>query len=86
MARKKDRLMERNRFLNVGQAASYLGVSPASLRKWSDDGRVPVYRTPGGQRRYSIVDLDAFMESMRQPSREGAGPTSTVRAIGTFSR
>jgi excisionase family DNA binding protein len=57
------------RLLNVGQAATHLGVSPASLRKWSNDGLVPVYRTPGGQRRYSIEDLDQFMRSMRQPGR-----------------
>ncbi len=73
--------MQRKGFLNVGQAASYLGVSPASLRKWSDDGRVPVYRTPGGQRRYSVADLDAFMESMRQPAHDGAATFSQVRAV-----
>jgi excisionase family DNA binding protein len=78
--------MERKGFLNVGQAASYLGVSPASLRKWSDDGRVPVYRTPGGQRRYSVVDLDAFMESMRQPVPEATAPSGRVRTIGAISR
>jgi excisionase family DNA binding protein len=53
-------------FLNVGQAAEYLGVSPASLRNWSDQGKLPVYRTPGGQRRYRIRDLDAFIESWRE--------------------
>ncbi len=56
------------KFLNVGRAAAYLGVSAASLRKWSNDGLVPVYRTPGGQRRYSVEDLDQFMSSMREPS------------------
>jgi excisionase family DNA binding protein len=56
------------RLLNVGQAASYLGVSAASLRKWSNDGLVPVFRTPGGQRRFAVKDLDDFMQSMRQPS------------------
>jgi excisionase family DNA binding protein len=62
--------MERRmRLLNVGQAAAYLGVSAASLRKWSNQGLVPVYRTPGGQRRFSTDDLDEFMRSMRQPSR-----------------
>ena len=35
------------RFLNVSEAAEFLGVSAASLRKWSDQGIVPVYRTPG---------------------------------------
>jgi excisionase family DNA binding protein len=56
------------RLLNVGQAASYLGVSAASLRNWSDKGLVPFYRTPGGQRRFELVDLDRFIDSMRQPS------------------
>ncbi len=56
---------------NVGQAADYLGVSAASLRKWSNEGLVAVYRTPGGQRRYSRDDLDRFMSSMREPSSEG---------------
>jgi DNA-binding transcriptional MerR regulator len=28
------------KLLNVGEAAAYLGVSAASLRKWSNDGLV----------------------------------------------
>ena len=65
----------RTRLLNVGQAAAYLGVSADSLRKWSNQGLVPVYRTPGGQRRFSTDDLDEFMRSMRQTSadRRAAG-------------
>ena len=59
------------RLLNVGRAAAYLGVSAASLRKWSNDGLVPVYRTPGGQRRFSIEDLDEFIRSMREPRPNG---------------
>lgn len=55
------------KLLNVGQAAAYLGISPASLRKWSNDGLIATYRTPGGQRRYSRDDLDRFIESMREP-------------------
>jgi excisionase family DNA binding protein len=67
---------ETSPFLNVGEAAAYLGVSAASLRKWSDDGFVPVYRTPGGQRRFSRRDLDEFMRSMRQPALSGVGSVS----------
>jgi excisionase family DNA binding protein len=63
------KLMEgTTRLLNVGQAAAYLGVSAASLRKWSNEGLVPVYRTPGRQRRFATDDLDGFMRSMREPS------------------
>ena len=56
------------RFFNISEAAEYLGVSAASLRKWSDQGLVPVYRMPGGQRRYSQADLEDFLASMRQPA------------------
>jgi excisionase family DNA binding protein len=60
-----------SKFMNVGQAATYLGVSAASLRNWSNRGLVPVYRTPGGQRRYDATDLDEFMHSMREPVASG---------------
>ena len=62
------------RFLNVSEAAAFVGVSAASLRKWSDQGLVPVYRTPGGQRRYSPQDLEGFLASMRQPGSAPAVP------------
>jgi len=52
------------RLVGVGDAATYLGVSPASLRRWSDQGLLRVYRTPGGQRRYSVADLDEFVRTM----------------------
>ena len=63
----------KTKFMNVGQAATYLGVSAASLRNWSNRGLVPVYRTPGGQRRYDATDLDDFMHSMREPVEAANG-------------
>jgi DNA repair protein RadD len=61
------------RFLNVGEAAAYVGVSAASLRKWSNEGFVPVYRTPGGQRRFIRGDLDEFLRAMRDRAAGGIG-------------
>jgi excisionase family DNA binding protein len=49
-------------WLTLGQAARYLGVAQSTIRKWSDDGRVPAFYTPGGHRRYRRPDLDAFLE------------------------
>ena len=68
------------RFLNVSEAAGHLGVSAASLRKWSDQGLVPVYRTPGGQRRYALEDLEGFLASMRQPNRNPVKAESHIAA------
>ena len=46
------------------QAASYLGVSLATVRRWSNEGYLRGYRTPGGQRRFSREQLDAFLRSL----------------------
>jgi excisionase family DNA binding protein len=50
------------------QAALYLGVSLATIRRWTDAGHISCYRTPGGQRRFSRDQLDGFIDSMH---REG---------------
>jgi excisionase family DNA binding protein len=46
------------------QAANYLGVSLATVRRWNNDGHLRGYRTPGGQRRFSRDQLDAFLSSL----------------------
>jgi excisionase family DNA binding protein len=49
-------------WLTLGQAARFLGVAQSTIRKWSDQGRVPAFYTPGGHRRYRRRDLEAFLE------------------------
>ena len=53
------------------QAARYLGVSLATIRRWTDAGYVSCYRTPGGQRRFAREQLDSFVTSMRREGRAG---------------
>jgi excisionase family DNA binding protein len=48
------------------QAARYLGVSLATIRRWTDAGYLPAYRTPGGQRRFSREQLDGFIDSLHR--------------------
>ena len=73
-------MAENEKFLSVGKAAEFLGVSPNSLRTWSDQGLVMVYRTPGGQRRYSPADVRRFIESMREPGPGPSKPNTAPRA------
>ncbi|MFN2467907.1 MAG: response regulator [Gaiellaceae bacterium] len=61
----------------LGQAASYLGVAQSTLRKWTDSGRVPAFKTPGGHRRYRRTDLDAFL-AQSGPSPEPGGPVVLI--------
>jgi excisionase family DNA binding protein len=60
-------------WLTLGQAAKYLGVAQSTLRKWTDSGRVPAFKTPGGHRRYRRRDLDSFLEHSGQVT-EPSGP------------
>lgn len=61
MSKKQEARSEVN-FLSIKQAASLLNVSEASLRRWTDSGRMPCYRV-GAQkaRRFTREDLLAFI-------------------------
>ena len=62
--------------LTTSEAARHLGVSLSTIRRWSDLGYLRGYRTPGGQRRFSIEQLDEFIESLQSggPMRRAAEP------------
>lgn len=65
-ARDMRRLIGRDvQWLTLGQAATYLGVAESTVRKWSAEGRLTAYSTPGGHRRFQTSDLDTFLEQSR---------------------
>src|SRR5215470_3301323 len=55
-------------WIGMRRACEILGVNQSTLRAWTDGGRVPVFLTPGGHRRYREADLRALLESGGQPS------------------
>ncbi len=67
-----------------------LGVSPATLRRWSDAGRLRVFTTPGGHRRFSRSALERLLpaDRSRRPSLGSAGltPTRIARSYRRASR
>ncbi len=64
-------------WLTLGEAARYLGVAQSTIRKWSDSGRVRVFKTPGRHRRYRRDDLDAFLERSGPEARH-PGPVVLI--------
>lgn len=52
-------------WLNTSAAAEFLGVHPTTIRRWSDQGKLPAMITPGGHRRFSIADLRHFEQVRR---------------------
>lgn len=71
---------DRQMVFTSSQAAHYLGVSLATIRRWTDAGHIACYRTPGGQRRFSRVQLDDFITAMSQEGPAGAVEASAPSA------
>lgn len=59
-------------WLSIREAARLIGVSAATLRRWSDAGDIRSYTTPGGHRRFSRAGLSRFLPTDR-PERSKLG-------------
>jgi excisionase family DNA binding protein len=65
----------RRKFYTTRQIAQMAGVHISTAIRWIDDGEMPAFRTPGGRRRVSEEDLQAFLARYRVPDTESmAGP------------
>jgi excisionase family DNA binding protein len=77
-------------WVGLSEASRVLGVSPATLRRWSDAGRLRVFTTPGGHRRFSRSALERLLpaDRSRRPSIGGAGlsPSRIARSYRRASR
>ncbi|MFX4291277.1 TOBE domain-containing protein [Streptomyces bohaiensis] len=69
------------RSYTIGRAARLLGVSPDTVRRWADAGRLPTTRDPAGKRLIDGVDLAAFAVLLASdPGEEdGAEPYTSAR-------
>jgi excisionase family DNA binding protein len=74
-------------WVSLSEASRLLGVSPATVRRWSDAGRLRVFTTPGGHRRFSRHTLERLLPADRtqRPSLGSAGLTAT-RIARTYRR
>ncbi len=57
------------RWLSLGPASRMVGVDPDTLRRWADDGRVEVFITPGGHRRFDRRAIERLASTQRPGSR-----------------
>jgi len=52
--------------VNISKASRILAVSEQALRKWTDQGKIKAFITPGGHRRYSLAELKRFINQNRK--------------------
>lgn len=58
-------------YLQIQEAAAFLGVSPNTLRNWGREQKVPEFRNPvNNYRLYRISDLEAVLRKVTQPGRQ----------------
>lgn len=60
-------------WISLHEASALLGVATSTLRRWGDDGRVPMKRTLGGHRRFPRA---AILHMADQPRPAAQAPTS----------
>jgi excisionase family DNA binding protein len=73
-------VFENNDWLYLGAAADFLGVHFTTLRRWTNEGKIPCSRTPGGRRRYRLSDLAAFLRSLEHGKSPEWDQESRLRA------
>ena len=54
-------------WLTLGEASRILGVDPDTLRRWADNGKVDVLKTPGGHRRFLRASIEGMLPRPRRP-------------------
>lgn len=62
-------------YLRTSEVAGLLHVSPKTVSRWAQEGKLPFLRTLGGHRRYPDSEIRALAEELRMwPAMQDAQP------------
>lgn len=60
--------------VGVGEAAKLLGVTVKTIHRWEEAGYIKASRTPGGQRRFDLAEIERVKRC--EPTHETSGVRS----------
>jgi excisionase family DNA binding protein len=64
-------------YLRTSEVAGLLHVSPKTVSRWAQEGKLPFLRTLGGHRRYPDNEIRALADEQRmRPTAEEPPPES----------
>lgn len=72
--------------LTPTQVADLAGVSADTVRRWTDDGRLPTTRDARGHRTIDGADLAAFLVALAGEQRASSGLSARNRFRGIVTR
>jgi excisionase family DNA binding protein len=62
--------------MKLPEVAAVFRVHPRTVIRWTDKGKLPCYRTPGGHRRFRAADIRALL-TPPAPARQPPARTTT---------
>lgn len=71
-------------WLSLDEACRALGIHPATLRRWADQGSISTFVTPGGHRRFRRGDIERFEQEHRQ-SGQSAPPAQWTDQVVAYA-
>jgi excisionase family DNA binding protein len=66
--------------LTLHEAAAILNLSKATVRRYTEQGKLSCQRTAGGQRRFRLSDVLHLLETTSAQSPNGSGERRAVRS------
>jgi excisionase family DNA binding protein len=81
MPDQKNDVEDHPEWLSLSKAAALLGVHGMTLRRWSDSGRFPSYRTAGGHRRFAVSDIQAYLARQKRGTADQVAGTWVDQAL-----
>jgi MerR family transcriptional regulator, copper efflux regulator len=65
----EETIMKIDDYLQINEAAAYLGISPSTLRNWEKQGKLSTHRNPiNSYRLYKKKDLENLLKLIRNSS------------------
>jgi excisionase family DNA binding protein len=66
MSKQTQDSVEEREYLRVAEVAKAFHVSPKTVARWADEGRIPFVLTLGGHRRFPRKDIERLLPSHAQ--------------------